>query len=356
MNRDIFPPPFGSDTNLPYSGEPLDQALAAASGTSEANAGRIAWLYNNFGQTTAGNAQASAGLQLAIWELEYETALTGSNIAVPSATGISFASSTNGGPTDATVTVANEYLSASVGQTGKAVYLNGLPEGAGSEYPNGSQSLIAQGEFDFNNSAGTTTFGVPSLAVTKTADQPSIIAGQTAGFTVTITNTGLVTDNGVTLSDALPPGTGGDVNWTIDTTVGNPTDFSVTGAAGSQNLGLSTSFVSAGDSLAPGQSISVHITSPTNTNDAISSTNAALNVGGIGNYTVLYEGTGTNQLSITNDTISGNIGVGGGQVQFNGPGTIGGRLDFSGARTPVNTTIPTARTLDPRPSTTMCRQ
>jgi choice-of-anchor A domain-containing protein len=61
------------------------------------------------------------------------------------------------------------------------------------------------------------------------------------------------------------------------------------------------------------------------------SANPALNVGGIAAYTVLYEGTGTNQLSITNDTIAGNIGVGGGKVAFNGPGVINGRLDFAGA-------------------------
>ncbi len=61
------------------------------------------------------------------------------------------------------------------------------------------------------------------------------------------------------------------------------------------------------------------------------STNPALNVGGLANYAVLYAGTGNNQLSISNDTINGNIGVGGGQVQFNGPGTIHGRLDFSAA-------------------------
>ncbi len=48
--------------------------------------------------------------------------------------------------------------------------------------------------------------GTPNLAVTKTADQSYITAGQTAGFTVTITNNGTVTDTGVTLSDPLPAG------------------------------------------------------------------------------------------------------------------------------------------------------
>jgi choice-of-anchor A domain-containing protein len=49
-------------------------------------------------------------------------------------------------------------------------------------------------------------------------------------------------------------------------------------------------------------------------------------------YAVLYEGTGGHNLSITNVTINGNVGVGGaGAVQFSGPGTISGRVDFSAA-------------------------
>jgi choice-of-anchor A domain-containing protein len=55
-------------------------------------------------------------------------------------------------------------------------------------------------------------------------------------------------------------------------------------------------------------------------------------LGDAANYAVLYEGTGGHNLSISNVTINGNIGVGGtGVVQFSGPGTITGRLDFSAA-------------------------
>lgn len=53
-------------------------------------------------------------------------------------------------------------------------------------------------------------------------------------------------------------------------------------------------------------------------------------VGDAANYAVLYEGTGGHNLSISNVTINGSVGVGGtGAVQFSGPGTIGGELDFS---------------------------
>src|SRR5690349_3110315 len=49
-------------------------------------------------------------------------------------------------------------------------------------------------------------------------------------------------------------------------------------------------------------------------------------------YAVLYEGPGGHNLSISNVTVNGSIGVGGtGKVQFSGPGTITGRLDFSAA-------------------------
>jgi len=53
-------------------------------------------------------------------------------------------------------------------------------------------------------------------------------------------------------------------------------------------------------------------------------------LGAASDYAVLYEGNGGHTVHITNVTINGNIGVGGtGEVQFNGPGTINGRLDFS---------------------------
>lgn len=53
-------------------------------------------------------------------------------------------------------------------------------------------------------------------------------------------------------------------------------------------------------------------------------------LGDASDYAVLYEGNGGHNLSITNVTVNGNIGVGGtGAVQYSGPGTINGQLDFS---------------------------
>jgi uncharacterized repeat protein (TIGR01451 family) len=200
---------------------------------------------------------------------------------------------------------------------------------------------------DVNDSSEqvTVTGGTPSLAITKTADQGSVAAGSTIGFTVTITNNGNATASGLMLTDSLPPGSGGDILWSIDNSKGNPSDFAITSPKGSQALGFSSSFLSSPDSLAPGQSISVHITSPTNKADVsggLVGVNSGVNpntyLGAAGDYGVVYiVSSGTHTLQITNVTIGANIGVGSsvggsgtGKVSFGGPGTITGRLDFQG--------------------------
>jgi hypothetical protein len=69
---------------------------------------------------------------------------------------------------------------------------------------------------------------------------------------------------------------------------------------------------------------------------AISQAHAALiQIGSdASNYGLLFEGAGGNNLSITNVTVNGNVGVGQtGVVQDGGPSTIVGRLDFSAGNT-----------------------
>ena len=186
------------------------------------------------------------------------------------------------------------------------------------------------GNVGISFSPSTLSCGAAQLAVVKTADSATVTPGEAAGFTVTISNTGSVAATDVTLSDPLPAGAGNDINWMIDTTRGNPAFFIINGSVGSQVLALNPSPTT----LNAGASLSVHITGTTSVNDTTASSNPALNVGGVSGYTVLYEGTGGHNLQITNVNVGGNIGVGGtGHVQFNGPGTIGGRLDFSAANT-----------------------
>jgi uncharacterized repeat protein (TIGR01451 family) len=100
--------------------------------------------------------------------------------------------------------------------------------------------------------SATQTVNSPNVSVTKTADASSILAGTAAGFTVTITNNGQGTANGLTMADALP--TLGTALWAIDGGA-NPSSFSITGAAGSQALNLAAKV----NALNAGASLSVHI-------------------------------------------------------------------------------------------------
>ena len=231
--------------------------------------------------------------------------------------------------------------------TGNGTYTTSQGSNPGGYLPTvaGTYNWVAVYSGDPKNAGIASPFGdepetavVPQLSVVKTADAASITAGQTAGYVVTITNNGTVTDTSVTLNDPLPPGAGSDINWQIDTSNSGlaagttPANFQITGAVGSQTLVLSSAFLAGGDSLAPGQSISVHLTGVTSIADVNASVNPALGV--LGQYAVLFDSSIGNTLSIANDTVSGNIGVyGPGSVQFTGPGTINGRVDFSAANT-----------------------
>jgi uncharacterized repeat protein (TIGR01451 family) len=108
------------------------------------------------------------------------------------------------------------------------------------------------------------TINAPDLDVTLAVDKATVNTGDTAGFTVTITNEGQGAAAGVTLTDPLPGGLGHDVNWQIDGGTGNPSAFQITGAVGSQVLTLSGSTVG----LTAGATLTVHITGVTTTSDA----------------------------------------------------------------------------------------
>jgi uncharacterized repeat protein (TIGR01451 family)/LPXTG-motif cell wall-anchored protein len=88
----------------------------------------------------------------------------------------------------------------------------------------------------------------PGLQITKTADAASVDAGMPIGFTITVHNTGQGTANNVVMNDTLPTGVG--VVWSI--------------ASQSGGCQLNGNALSCGPTnLAPGDSITVHVTSPT---------------------------------------------------------------------------------------------
>jgi uncharacterized repeat protein (TIGR01451 family) len=115
---------------------------------------------------------------------------------------------------------------------------------------------------DGSPSQSATTACLPaSVTVTKTADAPSVSAGEQIGFTVTIHNGGTGTAHGVTLTDLLPGGTPGPVHWVIDGSTGNPAAFAISGADGSQSLTLAGQPID----LAAGATLTVHVTAMTST-------------------------------------------------------------------------------------------
>ena len=136
------------DSNLPYSMEPLSTGLSSDPNVKNPqNAGEIAYLYNmaSTWSTDPGQyvpAAEAAGLQLAIWELEYETTST-LNVLNGS-----FYVGSGLDPSSPEVTYAQSFLAMAQGQNELAVYLNGLPT---TNRPLGSQGLIAPESLDFTN-------------------------------------------------------------------------------------------------------------------------------------------------------------------------------------------------------------
>ena len=99
-----------------------------------------------------------------------------------------------------------------------------------------------------NSDSADITVNCPDIHVDKTADQGTIDAGQTASYTITVTNDGAGTAYDVTLTDTLPAG----IDWSD-----NSADCTIAGGV------LSCDF---GD-LAPGASASVTVSGTTDPAD-----------------------------------------------------------------------------------------
>ena len=177
--RDIFT----GESNLPYSLEPLNTGLTNDSHVKNpGNAGEIAYLYNYWLAHPSSTTAEAVGLQLAIWELEYETSGTFNVL-----NGSFFASGLTS--TSPEVVDAQNFLTMAQGQNELAVYLNGLPT---STRPGGSQGLIAPESLDFTNLPTVSINGTDYL-VSNTTPAGSLTTSTTGipipGTTVTLTGT-----------------------------------------------------------------------------------------------------------------------------------------------------------------------
>ena len=101
-----------------------------------------------------------------------------------------------------------------------------------------------------NQSSASIVVDCPLLDLVKTADKSSVSAGDTIGFTVTVTNNGAGSAFGVTVTDTLPTEAG--TSWTIDA-ANSDAGWSIVG--GVLKYGPAT--------LPSGGTVKVHLTSPT---------------------------------------------------------------------------------------------
>ncbi len=159
------------------------------------------------------------------------------------------------------------------------------------------------------------TVASPNLSLSKTADSSSVSVGSTVGFTVSVSNStvgGTGSASTVALNDPLPGGAG--VNWSISPAYTGPGTCGISGGVGAQILTCSFG------SLAPAIGASVHITSPTTTNGALSNT---ATVTATNNPTLTSSATinvGTSEFfpSFSNLTLSQSIQAGTASITLSG--------------------------------------
>jgi len=129
---------------------------------------------------------------------------------------------------------------------------------------------VTTGNDGTDNSSADVCVLPAKVSITKTADHTAPVnAGDPIGFTVEVKNTGTGTATGVVLNDPLPAGSGSGVTWAIDSSVGTPGQFVLSGVKGSQTLSLDSSTVPAGADY------KVHITAQTSETECSTYDNTA---------------------------------------------------------------------------------
>jgi uncharacterized repeat protein (TIGR01451 family) len=102
-----------------------------------------------------------------------------------------------------------------------------------------------------NNGSGAVdiTIQCPEITIDKTAAVESVSPGDDVSFTITVNNNGDGSAHNVELSDALPAGQGGDLDWQIDTGA-TTADCTIDGTAGAQTLSCTETTLAAGGQVA----------------------------------------------------------------------------------------------------------
>ena len=170
------------------------------------NLGEIGWLYNHYGKNLASGSADGAGLQLAFYELTYDSTigLTSGNFVVDSTT------------TDpAALAAAQSYLNLAQGHDERSIFLNATaPPSSASDYGTfGSQGLMTTESFNFINTPSASVGDFVWLDGNGNGVQDSGEAGVN-GVTVSLLNaagtviaTQQTSGNGGYLFTGLAPGT-----------------------------------------------------------------------------------------------------------------------------------------------------
>jgi uncharacterized repeat protein (TIGR01451 family) len=226
---------------------------------------------------TADDTTVSAGEQIGFTITVTNSAVIGTGTAkavtladpLPTGTGISWVES----PDSAACNIAASVLSCSFGDLapGASVsvhVVSGTTAASCKVYTNTATASAT------NNpsieATASTTVQCANLSITKVADATPVNTGDPIGFSITVSNSGAQgtgTALGVTMSDPLPAGNG--VSWSISPAYAGQGTCSISGNAPSQTLNCTI-----GD-LAPGASISIHISSATTAASAGSYPNTA---------------------------------------------------------------------------------
>jgi hypothetical protein len=126
--------------------QPISQVTGDTTPISADHAGRIAFLYNHFGNSSLTTLQA-AGLQLAIWELLYDSSPT-PDFAAGNFKVVGTAGTTDQATLNLALAQAVSYFNMSVGHSETAAWLEAKPDATAGK-PDGLQSMVAEQSFDF---------------------------------------------------------------------------------------------------------------------------------------------------------------------------------------------------------------